>query len=176
MIAGIDLVSDDASELELDSLPRSIAELREEIVQWIDRAIVQLRQRQVDQLLGQEEVTGGGTPDRSTLQHEPRLGPRPPRVGESLRPAGFESAASWEAGREGSMRGAGVPEETRFARAPADRAAEAIDGSAQRQVPARDPRERLDALARLLDNRLEKTRAPSACAEEPRREPKESSG
>jgi hypothetical protein len=100
MIARIDLVTDDAGDL--DSLRQSIAELREEIVLRIEAAIDRLRRLQAESLYSEAA--------------SPPIRVRPASHPEPEDPAPSSSPA------------------------------------------ARDPRDRLDALARLLDHRLGKTR------------------
>jgi hypothetical protein len=133
-----------------DSLSRAIEELREELLSWIDNELARLQELEQREDRAAEAISGMPGPIRSGLGGGRRL--VPPTDGDGARPrthdvTGMERESSrdrgWRTDRDSEM---GIAESS-----------VAMPGSewdAETQAPPLNPRERLDALARLLDHRL----------------------
>jgi hypothetical protein len=133
-----------------DSLSQAIEELREELLSWIDTELVRLQELEQGADRAAEAISGTPGPIRSGLGGGRRLVPL--TDGDGARPrthdvSGMERESSrdrgWLADRDSKI----------------DVAEPSIDmpGSErdpEAQVPPLNPRQRLDALARLLDHRL----------------------
>jgi hypothetical protein len=151
-IAKVDLMNDDAEARE--SLSRTIAEFRAEILRWIDTTLIRLRaqDRMLDAEVQMQEKSAAPASSTS-LARERAAGPGL-RGG---RPTGVRRAAELPAGitRDASRRG-GESAELDLSLEP-DGAGSATGGfaaGASTKDGPQDSLQRLDALARLLDNRL----------------------
>jgi hypothetical protein len=146
-----------------DSLSRAIAEFRAEILQWIDTALVRLRERE------HEEVpvsTGKPAPAASSTSAAGRglqVGARTSRPGAKLDVADVQPAMRCEVARNTES----IPD--RASRCDLSRPPSATPEPQTVQQSNGQPLnslERLDALARLLDHRLKLVQgvAPSGLA------------
>jgi hypothetical protein len=135
----------------LDGLSRAIADFREEVLLWIDTALVRLREREQQESLATEQKSAPAASPRSGMERESQTSSSTSRSRTRLGVAQLEPVMR----RQGS----GNTEEIN-GRAPqgdpprspiVKLAAEAPAGS---NSPPLDSLKRLDALARLLDQRL----------------------
>jgi hypothetical protein len=126
-----------------DPLSSAIGALREELLRWIDAELVRLRElpRPADSLTEQALDVASRVRFRDTASR-----PSACRTGEGREP-GVTEPVSWT--RERPADGDLVVEAARPAVAPAGSHPEP-----ESKTPPLSPRERLDALARLLDRRL----------------------
>jgi len=129
-----------------DPLSWAIRALREELLRWIDTELVRLRAREQaeNRLMEEGPATAAGSQFGASSS---RLGANPGRRDLQLGLGWHESRT-----RERVVERDSSLAET--ARPPVD-AAE-LETDPKPQVPPSDPRQRLDALARLLDDRIKR--------------------
>jgi hypothetical protein len=128
-----------------DPVARAIAEFRQEFLLRIDTELVRLQEREqaANRLTEEEVVAATGS----------QFGASSSRVGGSPRRPYLQSGTGWQESRA-TERAADRDSVAEAERPPVDVPELEIDP--EPRVPPSDPRQRLDALARLLDNRLKR--------------------
>jgi hypothetical protein len=128
-----------------DPLARAIAEFRQELLLRIDTELVRLQEREqaVNRLTEEGVVAATGS----------QFGASSSRMGASPRKPYLQSGTGWQESRD-AERVADLDSVAEAERPPVDDPELEIDP--EPRVPPSDPRQRLDALARLLDNRLKR--------------------
>jgi len=130
-----------------DPLSCAIGELREELLLWIDAELVRLGEGEQaeDQVKEQERVAAGGS----------QFGAASSRLGLSRGSPHFPSSIAWQEPRT-CERVADRDPMVESTRPPIALPEQQTDP--ELRPPLSNPRQRLDALARLLDHRLEQAR------------------
>jgi hypothetical protein len=132
-----------------ESLPRAIEELREELLLWIDTELDRLQSREHS---GEPAAAGLSRGFQAThLDTGGRYRPAPPASGDSAVPGSPESAPAMEGAAPSDRR-------KLHDRSPdadfSDMLVAGVRTKPEAQVPGLNSRQRLDALARILDRRL----------------------
>jgi hypothetical protein len=135
----------------LDGLSQAIADFREEVLLWIDTALVRLREREHQESLATEQTVAPATLTRSGIERESQTRSSTSRSGTRLGVAQLEPVMRRQAsGNTEDINGWASQADP--PRPPMVKpATETPDGS---NSPPLDSLKRLDALARLLDQRL----------------------
>ncbi|MFI5457474.1 MAG: hypothetical protein ACHRXM_18685 [Isosphaerales bacterium] len=135
----------------LGSQSRAIADFREEILLWIDTALVRLREREQEESLVMEEKSAPAALTRLSMERGSQTQSRARRPGVSLGGTELEPVMRWEGTRNtGEIAG---PDSLSDPARPPIVAPRPEAGTKSKSLPL-DSLTRLDALARLLDQRL----------------------
>jgi hypothetical protein len=134
-----------------DPLSRAIAEFREELVVWINTELGRLQQWDEDENLVLEDGSAAPVSTGSSQEAGSGVGSRASRLWARLVRADPPSAMGWEPHRNGQRVAVGdAAKESGWSSA-------TVPGPETEPKPQASPldsRQRLDALARLLDHRL----------------------
>jgi hypothetical protein len=148
-IVEVERMSEDGAVL--DGLSRAIADFREEVLLWIDTALVRLREREQQDSLAMEQKSAPATLTRSGMERESQPCAPARRFGTRSGVAELEPVirrqGSWNTAEINGRASPGDPPRPPVVKP----AAETPTGS---NSPPLDSLKRLDALARLLDERL----------------------
>ncbi len=135
----------------LDSLSRAIAELREKVVGWIDTALVRLREREQEESLATQEKSAPAALTRLSRERGSQTQSPTRRPGASLEETELRPVMSWQGSR--NTEEIAGPDSLRDPARPPLVAARPETGAKSTSSPM-DSLKRLDALARVLDQRL----------------------
>jgi hypothetical protein len=143
-----------------DPLSWAIGEFREELLLWIDTELVRLREReQADDLVIEEELA---------VAREPQFNASSSRLGVPRGSRYFESGIAWQEPRtrERAVDRDSVVETLRPSVALPERQTDP-----ELRPPLSNPRQRLDALARLLDHRVKQAQGTAETSDGARKGP-----
>ncbi len=144
-MSGLNAMSHD-SEVS-DPLSRAIGEFREELLSWIDTELVRLREReQADDLVMEEEPAAASGS---------QFGASSGRLGVSRGSPSFPSGMAWQ---EPRARERVADRDSVVETAIPPVALPELQTDPEPPPPPSNPRQRLDALARLLDSRVKQAR------------------
>jgi hypothetical protein len=146
-----EVMSSDADEPDL--LSRAIGEFREGFLLWIDAELVRLRERESEESLVMEEGSAAPSSSRSGLGGGSPLGSRASRPAARPGRPDLPAEIGWQTPRNrGKAAGRDSVAETAWPPV----APPGPESDPEPQPPPSDSRQRLDALARLLDHRLKR--------------------
>jgi len=148
-ILEVELMNHDAEVLDPQS--RAIANFREEILLWIDTALVRLREREQEESLATEKRSARAASTRSGMERGSQTRSPPSRPGARLGGAVLEPVMRSEGSRN-TEEIAGPNSLGDPSRPPI--ATPGPETRPESKSPPLDSLKRLDALARLLDQRL----------------------
>jgi hypothetical protein len=144
-----------------DSLSRAIGEFREELLRWIDTELARLREREPDEGLAMENESTTAISTPAGLSGESRGGSQTSQNAACSGRAGLPPRVRWELpwSRERAADGDAAAETTR----PPIASPATATGPEPQAVPL-NSRQRLDALARLLDHRLKRSQGAAGAS------------